>query len=110
MHNCILSLIVFTVIALILGCERRTEIILPSDNVLIDLIYDLHVAEASLNRVNTANQDSVADLVRARIAASYGIKADQMDAWLEILQKSPDHLIVIYDSVITRFEKEIPKQ
>lgn len=87
------------------ACEQKTEITLPPDKVLIDLLFDLHLAEASMTRVSAEKQDSVSDVVRTRVAGSYGITPAEMDVWIEILQKSPDHLIVVYDSVIARLEK-----
>lgn len=94
---------------LLLGCEQRSEGTLPTDGVLIDLIYDLHLAEASMNRVHASRQDSVSDVLRERIASSYGISPEQMDSWLSELQQSPDHLTTVYDSVIARYERRTPK-
>ena len=97
--------IVFLVLVPWLACEQRSENPLPPDPVLIDLVYDLHLAEASMTRVAEGKQDSISEVIRARIASSYGISATEMDIWLETLQKSPEHLIVVYDSVIARLEK-----
>lgn len=94
---------------LLLACEQRNETTLPTDEVLIELIYDLHLAEASMNRVHASRQDSVSDVLRERIASSYGISPEQMDTWLSELQQSPDHLNAVYDSVIARYERHTPK-
>lgn len=91
------------------GCEQRSDVTLPTDEVLIELIYDLHLAEASMNRVHASRQDSVSDVLRERVAASYGISPEQMDAWLNTLQQSPEHLNTVYDSVIARYERRAPK-
>jgi hypothetical protein len=92
------------------ACEDSSQARLPPDEVLVDLVYDLHVAEVSLIRVNIARQDSVAGVIRDRIAATHGISPQRMDTWLEMLQKSPERLIVVYDSVIARFERQVPNQ
>jgi hypothetical protein len=55
--------------------------------------------------VSEEKQDSVSDIVRARVAGSYGITPAEMDVWIETLQKSPDHLVVVYDSVVARLER-----
>ncbi len=109
MHSSFMRGLIIIGAVIIISCEQRSEVTLPSDEVLINLVYDLHLAEASMNRVNAAKQDSVAEILRNRIADSYSITPDQMDAWLEILQKSPDHLITVYDSVIVRYERQAQK-
>lgn len=89
------------------GCETDSQTELPSDEVLIELIMDLHQAEATMNRINHERQDSVALVVRERIATSYGISPETMDLWMETLQKSPEHMTVVYDSVIARYERQV---
>lgn len=95
---------------LIVGCTRVKQEELPPDEVLIDLLCDLHLAESSMTRVPIEKQDSISDVLRARIARSHGIAPDQIDLWLEILQKSPDHLMTVYDSVIVRLERSTPQR
>jgi hypothetical protein len=91
------------------GCEDSAQTSLPSDEILTDIVYDLHLAEVSLIRVNIARQDSIAMVIRESVAASYGITPAQMDSWLEGLQRSPERLITVYDSVIARLEREVPQ-
>jgi hypothetical protein len=92
----------------LLACNRQAEIILPPDEELVSLIHDLHLAEASMARVHISMQDSVSMALRERIALAHGITPEQMDTWLETLQTSPDHLLIVYDSVIARLEREVP--
>lgn len=101
--HCCAAALVFT---LLISCGKKDEVVvLPSDNVLIELLFDLHLAEASLTRVDVAIQDSIALILRDRVAGTHGITPQVMDTWLEGLQRSPDRLSVIYDSLIVRFEK-----
>ena len=97
-------------VAAILACGQKPEIILPPDEVLISLICDLHLAETSMSRVHVSMQDSVSLALRERIALPHGITPEEMDTWLETLQKSPDHLLAVYDSVIARLEKDVERQ
>jgi hypothetical protein len=90
------------------GCkEEMPETTLPSDEVLVSLLCDLHLAEASLNKISIARQDTVVVKIRERIAATYGISPAKMDEWLEALQKSPEHNIAVYDSVIVELERRL---
>jgi len=93
----------------VLACAEQTETTLPSDEELVRLIRDLHLAEASMARVHISMQDSVSMQLRARIARDHGITPDEMDGWLETLQKSPEHLLVVYDSVIATLERDVSK-
>jgi len=87
--------------------ETHEEVVLPPDEVLVELICDLHKAEAVMNRSTAESQDTLAAKIRDRIATSHNITAQQMDTWLDALQKSPEHLIAVYDSVIVRLEREV---
>ena len=91
-----------------IACKPTSEVELPSDEELVSLIHDLHLAETSMARVHIAMQDSVSMELRKLVAKSHGIAPEQMDTWLEELQRSPDHLRIVYDSVIARFEREVP--
>ena len=99
------GLLVFSFLV-VTGCEEHDEVILPSDEELVELIYDLHSAESTLSRVYAGHQDSIAAILRERVAASHGTTPEQMDIWLEALQRSPEHLEAVYDSVIVRFERQ----
>jgi hypothetical protein len=105
MLNRIIPAICCALLVWIIGCDRGTEESLPPDEVLIDLIVDLHLAEASMTRVNVMKQDSVSLILRQRVALSNGTTPEQMDRWLETLQKTPDRLVAVYDSVIARLER-----
>ena len=87
--------------------EPAPENPLPDDEVLVSLICDLHEAEVAMNRIGAEDQDSIAKTIRLRIAATHKISPEKMDAWLEALQRSPEHAIVVYDSVIARLERQV---
>lgn len=108
MHNRFPIAVIGVFFLMIMSCTQSAETTLPPDEVLVDIMYDLHLAETALARVNLASQDSVAAIVRDRIAMSYDISPETMDAWMEALQRSPDHLMMVYDSVIARFERQNP--
>jgi hypothetical protein len=93
-----------------LACGDPDSSQLPEDEVLIELLTDLHLAETAMTRVNALNQDSVSTQLRQRVARAHDISPERMDQWLEELQKSPDRLMVIYDSVIVRLERSVPGQ
>ena len=101
--------VLFIATIFLMGCEEQEQPTLPPDPVLVDIIYDLHIGEAALNRTDIARQDSISAAFRARIAASHNITPNQMDTWLETLQKSPEHLITVYDSVIARYERDMSR-
>ena len=78
---------------------------LPPDDVLIDLIVDMHLAELPMSRVPQASRDSIGTVVRTMIARKYDMSEEDLEQAVAELQLNPEKFLSIYDSVAVRLEE-----
>lgn len=96
----------FIVIGLVLlGCKEQTAA-KPDleEDVFVDILVDLHIAETYIQQVAPAMQDSAATVTRAAIARLYGLQPDQMERQIRLLQGDPKLHQEVYDRVIDRLD------
>jgi hypothetical protein len=74
------------------------------EDVYVDILVDLHIAETYIQQVSPAMQDSAAALTRAAIARLYGLKPEQMEQQIRLLQGDPKMHQEVYDRVIDRLD------
>lgn len=97
----ILIAVVWTV-----SCKSAPPELPLSDDVLIDVLVDLHLAEGAMQRVPAQWRDSIGAELRARVALTYGMTPDELERVVGLLQLQPERSVVVYDSVIARLERE----
>lgn len=99
-------LILFVCCLSLLQCSDPAEeqSVLPPDDVLIDLLVDMHLAELPMSRVPQASRDSVGTIVRGMIARKYQISEDELEKVVAELQLNPEKFLTIYDSVAVRLD------
>lgn len=74
------------------------------EDVYVDILVDLHIAETYIQQVSPAMQDSAAEVTRAAIARLYGLKPEQMEQQIRLLQGDPKMHQEVYDRVIDRLD------
>lgn len=87
------------------ACRNDEPVLSLDDEVLIDVLIDLHLAESTMQRVPAFDKDSIGDLLRERVANTHGLEPGYMEMQIGILQTMPEKSIEIYDSVIVRLER-----
>ncbi len=78
---------------------------LPPDDVLIDLLIDMHLAEIPMARVPQESRDSIGSMVRTMIARKHDMTGEEVERIVAELQLNPDKFLAIYDSVAVRLEQ-----
>ena len=101
MRSLFLAAILFVLLP---SCQRQPVDVLPPDDLLIDILVDLHMAEGAMQRVPVQMQDSIGTIIRSRVAAQHGLSAEALDTYLQTLQRDPEHSVALYDSVVVRLQ------
>lgn len=78
---------------------------LPSNEFLVNLTLDLHLAEGPMSRVRHTQRDSIGLIVREKIARKHGISHERLEDIMTRLQLDPKLNVQIYDSVIVRLAR-----
>lgn len=88
------------------GCSSEPALPLSKEK-LVDVLMDVHVAEAALNQVPAGpRKDSLAELYYNQVAEIHGIHRENLDTSLAILQRNPGLMKAVYQEVLAEVEKK----
>ena len=86
------------------NCAKESPQFTIDDQKLVEILTDLHVAEASLSKVPLLQKDSVSTVLKKVIADVHGMSEADLDYNIELLQRMPSKQIELYDSVMSHFD------
>jgi Domain of unknown function (DUF4296) len=87
------------------ACENNTsQLPMPKDKV-VELLADIHMADAYVESVNPTMKDSMAKLYYPQIFKHHGITTTVYDSTFAVLSKHPDLMKNVYDAVLLKIEE-----
>jgi hypothetical protein len=102
-------LIILGTALLLAACQpTETVVTLPiGDDKMINILYDVHVAEAALAPVpGGPKKDSLANLYYDQLAELHGVDREALDSSLAMLQRDPELTRQLYEKVVEMVEKK----
>ncbi|MCI4647806.1 DUF4296 domain-containing protein [Phaeodactylibacter sp.] len=87
------------------GCETPEEKPRISEEKLIDVLADVHIAEAALQALRGQTKDSMSQTYYQQIYTIHGIDSVEMQQTLEAMREKPEEMKALYDKVMERVEK-----
>ncbi|HFC00337.1 MAG TPA: DUF4296 domain-containing protein [Phaeodactylibacter sp.] len=99
---------VFWVIFLFLGsmgCKEEKEKPILSEEQMVEVLADIHIAEAGILSLNKNLKDSMATVYYHQIFEIHQVKEADFFHDLELLRKSPKQMENTYGNVIVAIEK-----
>lgn len=74
----------------LLSCKKDTTLdVGMSDDSLVALIQDMHIANALILKYKNEHKDSIGQILRNQIAEIHNISEEEIDFIMEELQRSP---------------------
>jgi Domain of unknown function (DUF4296) len=92
----------------IVGCSsQQTETLPISEEKLVKLMFDVHVAEGALSQhPGGPKKDSIADVYYNQVAEIQQVDRAVLDTCLAILQRNPDLSKEVYEKVMEMMDKK----
>ncbi len=87
------------------GCETPEEKPRIPEEQLINVLADVHIAEAALQALRGQTKDSMSQAYYQQIYTIHGLDSVEMQQTLEALRKKPEEMKALYDKVMERVEK-----
>lgn len=87
------------------GCQSE-ESLPVSDEKMIEVLADVHIAESVMTFLNQQQQDSMAPVYYDQIMLIHDLDREVFDTCLAILRRNPDRMHEIYTEVFEKLEKE----
>ena len=82
---------------------RDEEIPVPlSEDKVIDVLIDIHMAESMLDKLPVADQDTVGHVYYRMIFREHGVSQDDFDRSMAVLREDPVRLNAIYEQILEK--------
>lgn len=88
-------------------CSSGSEQDFLPDEVLVQVLVDMHIANAAVSRATTHLQDSLRYAYKEDIASKYGISSAEITANLENLREDFEHMDLVYQRVMDSLTKKM---
>ncbi len=99
-------IVALTLLAHLLACQKETAQELPLEREkFIQILADVHVAEAAMQTLIEEKKDSIAELYYEQIFTLHGVEQQKFDQMMDILQTQPLALQGIYQALLDTLNK-----
>lgn len=95
----ILSLSVFS-------CSQGRQTIPIDEDKLVEVLIDVHVAEAAVQTLRGATKDSMINLYYDQICEIHAVNREEFETSMEILRNDPKRLEELYAEIMTEMERQ----
>lgn len=90
---------------LFISCQKqKDEMVMPSEETMVDILLDLHMAEPYIQGLHSSTRDSVGFILKTEIAEIYGYSPRELELIIDHLQNNPGQHQVIYEQVIAKID------
>ncbi|MCB0632566.1 MAG: DUF4296 domain-containing protein [Saprospiraceae bacterium] len=97
------EIFIFSLAIVFAGCAREEVEPIPlATDKLIDVLIDVHVAEAMMDKLTAADQDTVGKVYYRMIFREHGISKEDFDKSMDILREDPERLNAIYEQILDK--------
>ncbi|MCB0661509.1 MAG: DUF4296 domain-containing protein [Saprospiraceae bacterium] len=91
----------------LMACQKEEKVSLPyPDKKVVDILVDIHVAEAALQPLFGDIKDSTAQVYYQQIYEIHQINEDQLRELLQILKDHPKEMDRIYELVLEEISRQ----
>lgn len=99
---------------LILGfgaCDKEKKQLPISQEKMIDILVDVHVAEAAMQELSSILRDSIGEIYYEQIFEMHGVTKDEFNKALYLIKQDPEQMERVYKDVLAEIDKkmEMPK-
>ena len=96
------KLIGLGMLLILFSCREEELPISLSEEKLMDVLIDMHMAEAMMNKLPSSDQDTVGEVYYRMIYREHEITKDEFDQSMNVLREDPVRLNGIYEKILER--------
>lgn len=94
----------FTILLISLSCTKEEALPVEEDK-LVEVIRDIHIAEAAIQNLIGVTKDSVGEIYYDQIFEMHDVRKADFDSAMSILRTEPERFGLIYDEVLSDMER-----
>lgn len=88
------------------SCSQGRESIPLGEDELVNVLIDVHIAEAAVQTLRGATKDSMINLYYDQICEIHGVNREEFETSMEILRNDPKRLEELYAEVMSEMERQ----
>ncbi len=90
----------------VFSCSQGRQTIPIDEDKLVEVLIDVHVAEAAVQTLRGATKDSMINLYYDQICEIHAVNREEFETSMEILRNDPKRLEELYAEIMTEMERQ----
>ena len=95
---------------LLVSCGKEKEQAPVSEDQLLEVLIDVHIAEAAVQSLRGETKDSVIHAYYDQVFEIYGLKREDFETTMELYRNDPKRMEELYAKVMTEMERQEVKE
>lgn len=96
--------VLFCGILCFFSCNDRSSLLIQED-IMVDVIRDIHIAEAAMQNLIDITKDSIGEIYYDQVFEIHQVNKADFDSSMSILRKDPERLGIIYEQVLEELQE-----
>ena len=93
-------------LASVVSCGPKPTPITMDEDKLVEVLIDVHVAEAAVQMLRGATKDSVINAYYDQIFEIHGLSREDFETTMEILRTDPKRMEALYSKIMNEMERQ----
>ena len=93
-------------LASVVSCGPKPTPITMDEDKLVEVLIDVHVAEAAVQMLRGATKDSVINAYYDQIFEIHGLSREDFETTMEILRTDPKRMEGLYSKIMNEMERQ----
>lgn len=94
-------------ILFVAACAQKRNQRSVSEDRLVEVLMDVHTAEAALAFLYGEKRDTFAENYYEDIFAIHNLSQEEFDRWMAALREDPEWMVEVYQKVLDRLDEEV---
>lgn len=89
------------------ACNKDQEKLPIREEKMIDILVDVHVAEAAMQELSSVIRDSLGEVYYGQIFEIHDITEEDFNKTMYLIKQDPEHMERIYKEVLVELDKKM---
>ena len=105
-----LPALAFLLLFVLNACQQKPARPAIDEDKLVEVLIDVHVAEAAVQALRGATKDSMLNVYYGQIGEIHGLDMQEFETTMETLRNDPKYLEALYSKIMSEMERQEVKK
>lgn len=102
-----IHIILLFLLLILNACNKDQEKLPIQEEKMIDILVDVHLAEAAMQELSSVIRDSIGEVYYGQIFEIHDITEEDFNKTLFLIKQDPKHMDRIYKDVLAKLDKKM---